>query len=109
MQSVSFTTAQKIKLQANVMDKGTPPRRFKTLPEGASIEFSTTDEEVAPVTMLPDGLSCEVASNDVGTATITITPRGTWQSLPAEEVEVTIINAEPDALNVTIQPAENEA
>jgi len=97
----TMNTAEEWRISCTVLDKGKPPRPFKTLPPGATLDFVSSDPSIARVVVEPSGLSAVIHSDDVGTATITVTPGGTWANLPPDTAEVTIVNAEPGSLNLT--------
>lgn len=96
-----MNTAEEFRLGVTVLDKGKPPRPFKTLPAGATLDFVSSDPAVARVVVDESGLACTVHSDDVGTATVTVTPGGSWENLPGDTCEVEIVNAEVGSINLT--------
>jgi len=96
-----MNTAEEWRISCTVLDKGKPPRPFKTLPAGATLEFVSSAPAIARVEVEQSGLSAVIHSDDVGEATIDVIPGGSWANLPPDQAKVTIVNAEPGSLNLT--------
>jgi len=100
--SVQMTTAQTVAIGVTILDQGKPPQPFDTLPDGVTITFTSSDPNIAPVTVRPDGMNADVASEKVGTATITVHADGLATAVLDDTVTITIKNAAVGSLNLTV-------
>lgn len=105
--STTITTTEKIDVGVTILDRDLQP--FATVPEGAVVEFVSSDPSVISVEIHPDGLNATLRSGVVGTATVTVDavfPDNT-PDLPSDTVEVTVRNAVAGSINLTLgQPSE---
>lgn len=101
----TMTSAQRLPVGVTLLDTGGEAyASLAALPAGSTVTFESSDPTVVGVTMHPDGLNADLSSDNIGTAQITITalkPDGThWQGSP-DVTDVTVVHAEPGAINVT--------
>jgi hypothetical protein len=89
-----------------VAPKDRDGKLLKTLPAGATITFTSSNEAVCGIAVRADDpFNVDVTSGDVGTATITAHVDGMTRKdgspVPDETIEIEVTNSEPDSLNLT--------
>ena len=98
--SAIMTDKQTLPVGVTVLDQDNQP--FTELPEGASVTFSSSNEQVCGVTMHEDGMNADITSGKVGTATITVHAEGFDTTLPDDVISITVKNSAANALNTTV-------
>lgn len=89
-------------------EDGQPFPTVFDLPPNTSVTFSSSDETIAPLTLLPDGFHVEVHSGKVGTATVTATPVGLPDTFQPISDEVNIRNSGPGTMVGTWSDEQDE-
>lgn len=100
MQNVTLTDKQQVSAGITILDQDGQP--FASVPPGANVTFSTSDPEVAPITVAADGLNINVTSGKVGHATITASASLADGTTLGDTLEVDVVNSTPGSLNFTV-------
>lgn len=106
---VTLMSNQKVAIGIGIVDLG--GELFAEKPPGYDVRFESSNPSVVGVAVRPDGLNADLSSDDIGVAVITVSaqrPDGTHLRGSPDTIEVTVINAEPDAMNLTVGAPEPE-
>lgn len=110
---VNMTNRQKVAIGVQILDQDAQP--YTTLPEGASVTFTSDNPTVATVTPREDGFNADVASGQVGSARISVHAEGfndpvtnTPIAIEDDLVRVIVRNSAPGRLNTTVGAPEDE-
>jgi hypothetical protein len=106
---VQLVSDQKLPIGVTILDKGGEP--FASPPPGTTVTFESSDPTIVGVTVRPDGLNADLSSDNIGVATITVSAvkgNGTHLQGSPDTLEVTVINAEPGSMNLTVGAPEPE-
>lgn len=98
----TMTTTQQLDVGVTILDRDGQP--FETLPSGATVEFVSDNEAVISVEVHADGMNATLRSGRVGVATVTVDavfPDNT-PDLASDTVTVTVANAAPGSINLTV-------
>lgn len=98
--SITMTDRQMVPVGATILDQDGQP--YAQLPAGVTVKFETSDDTILDVEVQPDGMNANIRSDRVGTATITVSVEGVDPPIPADTVEITVINSQPGSLNLTV-------
>lgn len=104
---VNMTDRQTVAIGVQIVDKDGQP--LESLPEGASVTFTSDNDGVVQATVRPDGMNADVASGKVGTGRITIHATGLVDPTNGQEilleddvVRFIVRNSAPGSLNTTV-------
>lgn len=106
---VTLMSDQKLAIGVTILDKGGEP--FASVPAGYAVSFVSSDASTVGVIVRPDGLNADLSSDNIGVATITVSaqkPDGTHLAGSPDTLEVTVINAEANSMNLTVGAPEQE-
>lgn len=98
--NAQITNRESIALGVTILDKDGQP--FDSLPAGISVDFVSSDPNIASVVPRADGMNADIHSGQNGTATITVTVNGI--TLPAgntDTANITVVNSVPGSMNLT--------
>lgn len=106
---VTLVSDQKLAIGVTILDKGGEP--FASVPADHTVTFASSDPSIVGVAVRPDGLNADLSSDGIGVATITVSAQksdGTHLAGSPDTLEVTVIHAEPGAMNLTVGAPEPE-
>ena len=96
----TMTDRQSLPVGVTLLDRDGQP--LTELPEGAAIEFVSSNPDVVGVELHEDGMNATLTSGKVGTATVTVRATGLATPIPEDTISVSVTNSAPGSLNLTV-------
>lgn len=107
---ITLLSDQKVAIGIAVADKG--GELFTEKPAGITVTFESSDPSIVGVVVRPDGLNADLSSDNIGTAVVTVSATrdadGSHLAGSPDTLEVTVVHAEPDSINLTVGAPEPE-